>query len=161
MPDLTSRIERLELGDSVWLHEAVTHEQMPAVLGKCDVGMVAYGRRLGEDSLPNRLFEYMASGIAILAPTYALEIKRIVEAEDIGLTVDFEQPEEVADAMRWFIEHPQETKAMGARARIAFIERHNWDAEFHRLVAAMASQSGKPTGVRQSPMVNFRRTRPR
>lgn len=146
MPDLASRIERLELGDSVWLHEAVTHDQMPGVTAQCDVGMVAYGRDLGVDSLPNRLFEYMASGIAVLVPSYALEIKRIVDAEDIGLTVDFEQSAEIADAMQWFIEHPKETKAMGARARTAFIERHNWDAEFGRLVAAMAAQSANPRG---------------
>ena len=146
MPDLASRIARLELSESVWLHDAVTHEQMPAVLAQCDVGMVAYGRGLGEDSLPNRLFEYMASGVAVLAPTYALEIKRIVDAEDIGLTVDFEDPAEVASAMHWFIEHPEETRSMGTRAGAAFMERHNWDAEFDRLVTAMAVQSAKPRG---------------
>jgi len=139
MPDLALHIERLGVGDSVWLHEAVTHEQMPAVTAQCDVGMVAYARDLGEDSLPNRLFEYMASGIAVLAPAYALEIKRIVDAEDIGLTVDFEDAAEVADAMLWFIAHPEETRAMGARARTAFLERHNWDAEFDRLVDTMAN----------------------
>jgi glycosyltransferase involved in cell wall biosynthesis len=146
MPDLASRIARLKLGDSVWLHDAVTHERMPALTALCDVGMVAYGRDLGEDSLPNRLFEYMASGIAVLAPSYAVEIKRIVETEDIGLVVDFERPAEIANAMQWFIENPKETEAMGARARTAFIERHNWDAEFDRLVAAMAAQSANPRG---------------
>lgn len=146
MPDLASRIARLEIGDSVWLHDAVMHEQMPALTAQCDVGMVAYGRDLGEDSLPNRLFEYMACGIAVLAPSYALEIKRIVEAEEIGLTVDFERPDEVAEAMRWFIEHPEETEAMGARARAAFVERHNWDAEFAHLIAAMTARTAKPCG---------------
>jgi glycosyltransferase involved in cell wall biosynthesis len=144
MPDLATRIELLGLDDSVWLHEAVTHDQMPAITAQCDVGMVAYGRDLGENSLPNRLFEYMASGIAVLAPAYAPEIKRIVDAEGIGLTVDFEQPNEVAKAMQWFIEHPQETRAMGARARTAFVERHNWDVEFDRLIVAMAAQPANP-----------------
>jgi glycosyltransferase involved in cell wall biosynthesis len=144
MPDLASRIARLELGDSVWLHDAVMHEQMPALTAQCDVGMVAYGRDLGEGSLPNRLFEYMASGIAVLAPSYAVEIKRIVDAEDIGVTVDFERPDEIAEAMHWFIEHPEETKAMGARARTAFVERHNWDSEFDRLIATMAAQPANP-----------------
>lgn len=146
MPDLAVRIARLRLGDSVWLHDAVTHEQMPAVTARCDVGMVAYGRGFGEDSLPNRLFEYMASGLAVLAPSYALEIKGIVDAENIGLTVDFENPDEIAEAMNWFIGHPDETRAMGARARAAFMERHNWDAEFDRLLAAMAAQSTNPRG---------------
>lgn len=143
MPDLESRLEELGVRGAVWLHEAVTHGQMPSVMTHCDVGMVAYGRDLGEDSLPNRLFEYMASGVAVLAPTYAAEIKRIVDAEGIGLTVDFEQAEEIAAAMQWFIEHPEETRAMGLRAQTAFRERHNWEGEFERLATAMARPSGK------------------
>ena len=138
MLDLASRIARLELSESVWLHEPVTHAEMPAVTAQCDVGMVAYGRDLGADSLPNRLFEYMASGLAVLAPNYAVEIKQIIDSEDIGLTVDFEDPTQVARAMRWFIAHPERTREMGLRARDAFVERHNWDAEFDQLVDAMA-----------------------
>ena len=138
MPDLAPRIERLGIADSVWLHEAVTHRQMPGFLAQCDVGIIAYGRSLGEDSLPNRLFEYMASGIAVLAPSYAVEIRRIVETENIGLTVDFEDPADVAKGMRWFVTHPKQTREMGARARVAFLERHNWDGEFDRLIEAMA-----------------------
>jgi len=137
MPDLPDRIERLGVADSVWLHDAVTHEQMPSVTAMCEVGMVAYGRGLGEDSLPNRLFEYMASGLAVLAPSYAEEIVRIIEAEDIGLAVDFEDPGAIAEAMSWFMEHPVRAREMGARARTAFLERHNWDAEFDHLIEAM------------------------
>lgn len=137
LPDLPERIEQLGLGNSIWLHDAVTHTDMPGTLNQCDVGMISYGRRLGEDSLPNRLFEYMAIGMAVMAPCYAGEIKAIIDAEDIGLTVDFENPDDVATAMRWFIEHPVETADMGRRARIAFLARHNWDTEFDHLVQAM------------------------
>lgn len=137
MPNLADRIERLGVADSVWLHDAVTHEEMPSVTGQCEVGMVAYGRGLGEDSLPNRLFEYMASGLAVLAPSYAVEIVRIIEAEDIGLAVDFEDPTAVAEAMSWFIANPERTREMGLRARQAFMERHNWDAEFSKLLTKM------------------------
>jgi len=142
LPDLPERIERLGISDSIWLHDAVTHTDMPEVLKQCSVGMISYGRRLGEDSLPNRLFEYMAVGMAVLAPCYAVEIKAIIDTEDIGLTVDFEKPDDVARAMCWFIEHPVETAAMGKRARIAFLARHNWDIEFDHLVEAMRGRRG-------------------
>ncbi|MDO8119919.1 glycosyltransferase [Isoptericola sp. b490] len=137
MSDLNRRIDALGVRDAVWLHETVPHEDVPSVTASCQVGMVAYGRGLGADSLPNRLFEYMAGGLAILAPDYATEIVRIVEQEKIGLTVDFENAAAVAEAMSWFISNPDRTRDMGARAREAFLERHNWDAEFRRLIAAM------------------------
>lgn len=119
------------------MNKGVPHEQMPALLASCAVGMVAYGRDLGVDSLPNRLFEYMASGLAILAPEYAVEIRKIVEREQIGRMVDFESPRAIADGLVWMLEHPAEVAEMGKRARVAFLERYNWDVESGRMVEAM------------------------
>ena len=136
---LADRIAALHLTDRVQVHDSVTHERMPDFLARCDVGVIAYGRDLGERSLPNRLFEYMAAGLAVLAPSYAVDIKAIVDDEGIGLTADFESPEEVAEAMRWFGENRQQTEEMGRLARKAFLERHNWDAEFDRLTEAMGA----------------------
>lgn len=141
-PDLEARISDLGISEFVWRHAAVSHAEMPAVLAQCQVGMIAYGRDLGEDDLPNRLFEYMASGIAVLGPSYAREIRQIVDSEEIGLTVDFEDPTAVANAIRWFVDHPVETSEMGARARSAFLERYNWDAEFQHLIDALNTVSG-------------------
>ena len=137
MPDFERRVDRLGVNGRLDLRESVAHSEMPVILRTCDVGMIAYGRGLGEDSLPNRLFEYMAAGLAVLAPIYSTEIRRIVEAEHIGLSIDTERPEEISRAMSWFSEHPAETREMGLKAREAFLRRHNWDAEFDRLIDAM------------------------
>ena len=121
----------------VTLAPGVPHEAMPALLQTCEVGMVAYGRDLGADSLPNRLFEYMASGLAVLAPSYAVEIADIIETERIGVVADFEDPEAIAAAFRWITKNRGEVQAMGERARAAFVERFNWDAEAEKMLAAM------------------------
>lgn len=142
MPDLVTSISSLGVGDAVILENPVTHSGMPRVLAKCNVGVIAYGRGLGEDSLPNRLFEYMASGLAILAPSYSSEIRRIVETEDIGVTADFDDPADVATKMQWMIDNPQEVAAMGKRARTAFMARYSWEAQFEVLLEAMNSHSG-------------------
>lgn len=119
------------------MRSPVPHSHMPAVLRDCEVGMIAYGRGLGEDSLPNRLFEYMACGLAILAPSYSTHIRRIVDEEGIGMTVDFESPDEIAEAIQWFRGHRDDTAEMGRRARSAFVRAHNWSTEFGRLAARM------------------------
>lgn len=125
-------------GGTLTINPGVPHEAMPALLRSCDVGMVAYGRDLGIDSLPNRLFEYMASGLAILAPSYAVEIAAIVEAEGVGRLVDFERPEEVAAGLVWMLENPGEVQEMGRRAREAFLSTYNWETESERLITAMS-----------------------
>ena len=117
-------------GEGIVVESGRPHEQMPKVLSSCDVGMIAYGRRLGEGSLPNRLFEYMAAGVAVLAPEYATEISSIVVAEGVGITADFEDPSDVARAILWLLAHPAERHAMGVRARQAFLRRHNWSCDF-------------------------------
>lgn len=121
------------------LRPGVGHEEMSRLMAQCTIGLISYQRDLGTESLPNRLFEYMAAGLAILAPSYSPEIVAILESERIGIHVDFENPREIADALGWLVEHPAEVAAMGARARAAFLARYNWDHEAEKLIKMMRS----------------------
>ena len=131
------RVDHVGLGRSVDIVTGVAHHDMPTLLAAADVGMIAYGRGLGEDSLPNRLFEYMAAGLAILAPSYSKEICQILEEEQIGITADFDDPVDVARALTWLCEHPAERREMGDKARRAFLDRHSWPQEFDKLLTVM------------------------
>lgn len=135
-PELDARIDALGVRDQVVLHDAVTHEQMPGVLAQCRVGLVAYGRDLGVASLPNRLFEYMSAGMAVVVPSYAVEMSALVEREGIGLAVDMEDATALAEALTRLQSDPDLVTAMGERALVAFRERHNWDVEVGALLAA-------------------------
>lgn len=119
--------------------EPVPHKQMAQILDQHDVGLIAYGRDLGVTSLPNRLFEYMARGLAVMVPDYSKEIVPIVQFEKIGIAVDFEDVDAVARGMTWMRDHPDEVMAMGIRAREAFLARYSWEAEFESLRRAMES----------------------
>lgn len=127
-------LKEMNLETVVDFREPVTMQKMPAILQTCDVGMIAYNRALGLESLPNKLFEYMATGLAILAPFYSKEIVRIIEQEKCGLLVDFEDPQAIADAIVYLKNNPVECRQMGLRAREAFLQRHNWQAEIQPLI---------------------------
>ena len=115
----------------------VPHEEMAELMAGCSVGLIAYQRDLGHDSMPNRLFEYMAAGIAVLAPSYSPEIVRILDAEGAGITADFEVPSDIARAIKWCVENPDEVAAMGERAKAAYRERYTWGSEAERLLQVM------------------------
>ncbi|WP_313023491.1 glycosyltransferase [Mobilicoccus sp.] len=136
MPDLDARIEALGVRDAVVLHDAVAHDAMPDVLARCRVGLVAYGRDMGVSSLPNRLFEYMAAGMAVIVPSYAVEMSALVEDEGIGLACDMEDPAALAEALTRLRDDPDGVAAMGASALEAFRARHCWEAEVGRLLEA-------------------------
>lgn len=128
--------------DTITVLPGVPHEQMAGLMATCSVGLIAYQRDLGHESLPNRLFEYMAAGMALIAPSYSPEIVKILEAEKIGLTADFEVPGDIARAIAWCVDHPDEVVEMGARARAAYLASFSWDREAERLIAAMESTAG-------------------
>lgn len=138
MPDLDDRIDALGVRDSVILHDAVTHDAMPGVLAGCRVGLVAYGRDMGVSSLPNRLFEYMSAGMAVIVPSYAVEMSALVEREGIGLACDMEDPAALAAALTRLRDEPDLAAEMGRRALAAFSERHCWEAEIGRMLEATA-----------------------
>jgi glycosyltransferase involved in cell wall biosynthesis len=133
--------------DLVDLRDRIPISQMPEVLRTCDVGLITYNRTWGVKSLPNKLFEYMAAGLAIIGPSYGMEIAPIIRQENCGLLVDCEDPAALADAIVHLREHPRETAEMGRRAREAFLQRHNFQVEVKPLleqIRAWASETPPP-----------------
>ena len=124
---------------SLDLRKGVPMQEMPEILRSCDVGLISYGRGLGIDSLPNRLFEYMAVGLAVVAPIYSIEIAKIIEAEKCGLLADFEDPASIAAAIAGLYRDPEACREMGRRGREAFLARHNWEVEVRPLLDKIQS----------------------
>lgn len=86
-------------------------------------------------ALPNKLFEYVAAGVPVAVGALP-EMERLIASYGNGVTVDPEDPGEVARGLREVIEDEGQRFADGAaRARVAL----NWDAERERLLGAYAA----------------------
>lgn len=85
-------------------------------------------------SYPIKLFEYMAAGVPSIASNFPLW-EEFVLGNQCGLCVDPLNPEEIAGAMKWMMDHPEEAKQMGENGRKAVIEKYNWEKESQELVA--------------------------
>ena len=84
-------------------------------------------------TLPIKLFEYMAAGVPVIASDFPLW-REIVVSAGCGVLVDPDKPEEIAAAMRWMLENPEETETMGLRGRAAVLKQFNWDNEAETLI---------------------------
>jgi glycosyltransferase involved in cell wall biosynthesis len=135
--------DALGIGSCLDMRPGVPHREMPDILRSCDVGLIAYGRDLGVDSLPNRLFEYLALGLPVIAPVYAVEIAKILEEEGCGLLADFEDPESISKALETLLADPDLCRTMGVRGRQGFLERHNWEKEIEPLLAFIHQREGQ------------------
>jgi hypothetical protein len=135
--DLDTLVASEHLGPGVDLRPMIPMKHMPSVLQGCDIGLIAYDRAFGVKSLPNKLFEYMAAGLPIIAPCYSAEIAPILRQEECGILADMENPRAVADAILTLARDPQRARAMGQRAREAFLIRHNYQAEAVRFLGTV------------------------
>lgn len=89
------------------------------------------------ESLPVKMFEYMAAGIPVIASDFPLW-KEIIEGNDCGLCVNPESPDEIAAAIRFLTEHPDRASEMGNNGRNAIRDRLNWQNESQKLLALYA-----------------------
>ncbi len=83
---------------------------------------------------PNKIFEYMASGLPVIGSHFELW-KAIIEDNRCGICVDPEKPGEIADAIRYIQENPEEAIEMGERGRKQVLEVYNWSVEEDKLIS--------------------------
>lgn len=83
--------------------------------------------------LPNKLFEYMAAGVSVVASDFP-SIRKVVTEEKCGLLVDPTDPEDIARAIIYLFNNPEEARAMGMNGRRAVEQKYNWDTMEKRLL---------------------------
>ncbi|NMP04257.1 glycosyltransferase family 4 protein [Pseudoalteromonas arctica] len=116
-----------ELG---WLNR----EGIQSVLGHSFAGLVTlHPIENYKDALPVKMFEYMASGIPVIASNIPLW-KEIVETDNCGICVDPYSSNEISDAMNFLAHNLEIAKQMGARGRNAVLEKYNWRIEEAKLL---------------------------
>lgn len=93
-------------------------------------------------TLPIKLFEYMAAGVPVIASDFPLW-REIVDSAGCGLLVDPDKPEEIAAAMRWVLENPDDAEAMGQRGRAAVLAQFNWEQEAETLIETYETLLGR------------------
>lgn len=80
------------------------------------------------DSLPVKMFEYMASGLPVVASNFPYW-KDIIEKFECGICVNPLDTEEIKKALTFLAENPEICKKMGQNGRKAVLEKFNWNNE--------------------------------
>jgi len=82
---------------------------------------------------PNKLFEYMAAGIPVIASNFP-HWRQIIESTGCGLVVDPLDPAQIAQAIEYLLSHPGQSRKMGRQGQKQVAERFNWENEEKRLL---------------------------
>lgn len=109
-------------------------DEVVSLLGEARVGLALLKpTRSFRESLPTKLFEYMAAGIPIVAsdfPTW----REIIEDARCGYLVSSGDEQGAVRAIQKVFEHPHDAQMMGARGREAIQKKYNWDCELAKLL---------------------------
>jgi glycosyltransferase involved in cell wall biosynthesis len=130
-------ISKYGVEEYIDLRRGMSLREMQIELSKSNGGLISYGRELGVDSLPNRLFEFMANGLPVIVPEYAQEIVNIVKNENCGIITDMENAVKIAEAIDYLVVNKEEADKMGENGKEAFYKRHNWENEIAPIINFM------------------------
>jgi glycosyltransferase involved in cell wall biosynthesis len=119
--------------------DIVFHGRLPPqdgwrIMARCHAGLaVLQAVPNYVESYPTKMFEYMALGLPVVVSDFPL-YRDIVERHACGICVDPSTPGQIADALLFLSEHPQEALTMGARGREAVLNEFNWPGEADKLI---------------------------
>lgn len=104
------------------------YSEVPGRLMEADIGVILFQPVLYNNliGVPNKLFEYMAAALPVVAPHFP-EMGRIVHEVGCGVLVNPTDPEAVAHAIVRLLSHPEEAQRMGKQGRRAVEERYCWE----------------------------------
>jgi len=115
-----------KLGERLKAFGLQPFEKVPEFLAMSDVTVIPQKRNLASvGQLPAKVFDAMAMAKPIIA-TNVSDLPEILDG--CGWIVEPESPEQLARAIQHVIDHPEEARQMGQKARQKCIENYSWDA---------------------------------
>jgi glycosyltransferase involved in cell wall biosynthesis len=115
------------------------------LLSTTKIGLVAHHPLVNYiDSIPVKLFEYMAAGVPVVASRFPLWAE-FVEGNRCGICVNPLDAAEIAEAVKWLLEHPEEAEQMGKNGQQAVQTKYNWDMEAKKLLCVYEALCSEQT----------------
>ncbi|ODS23475.1 hypothetical protein AB835_08555 [Candidatus Endobugula sertula] len=134
--EFESAIMSLGLSERVQFESWLPIDEALKKVNVCDVGLIMFQPGLFNHvhALPHKLFDYMGSKLAVIAPRFAVEVSEIVSRSDCGILVDSSSAESFAAAIDCLSEDRAACKAYGEKGSHAVLTNYNWETEEKMLV---------------------------
>jgi len=108
------------------------HNQVLDLEASSDAMVALYDLNLQTQNkyvMGNKLFEAMMFGVPVITNV----ARQIVNETDCGIIVDYDNPEQIKEAIITLRDKPELRKRLGTNGRKAFLEKYNWNLMEHKL----------------------------
>lgn len=139
MKELASR---LQISDRIEFIGPMPRHKLMEFSKTCEVGLALMPKQAKDLNIEcmlgasNKPFDYLACGLALLVSDLP-DWEKIYVEPGYGLACDPDDPESVATALKWFLDHPQEMRAMGEKGRNRIISEWNYEKQFLLVLGCM------------------------
>lgn len=129
----------------------VAHEKVPGLLNAADIAVAPVPKMTQQMWLsPLKVFEYMASGTAVVASAVG-QVAEVVHDGDNGLLVPPGDSSALAAALQKLIAEPNLRTRLSRQARADAVQKHSWERYIARLqgvfVAALKDRPVAPSST--------------
>lgn len=129
-----NKVEQLDEWNKVTYLGFLNRQEIVEVLNKSVAGLVILHPLVNYlDSLPIKMFEYMAAGIPVIASNFKLWAE-IIDSNKCGICVDPFNTKEISKAIQYIIDNPDKAREMGMNGRKAVEILFNWENEANKLI---------------------------
>lgn len=112
---------------NVYYHGPETYDVLPAWLSAMDIGLVLYHPGPGDYSSPLKMFDYMASGLAVVGTTQPQLDKVLNELNQESLTISSNDPQKLANLLIDLESDRDRVLFYGRAGRNLVIDHYNWN----------------------------------
>jgi len=132
MDYIISLIDKYNLNEIVKLHGWCDFEKVKKYYNLSDIGILTYPQcEHWNSTIPNKLFDYMAMGMPIIASD-VIPIKRIISEVNCGLTYDAYDFKKFAEILN-IMKDSKARKQFGTNGYIAIQTKYNWEHDIDKL----------------------------
>ncbi|MFO7528764.1 MAG: glycosyltransferase family 4 protein [Marinobacter sp.] len=134
--NLIELCEQLNVTSSVKIHGWLDQSHVDKLMQESNVGALTY-RVCGHwnNTIPNKIFDYMLAGIPVLA-TPVIPIERIINETGCGIVCKDQDPVDIALKLAQLRDFKVRDD-LGQKGYQAILEKYNWQNDMERLIRAV------------------------
>jgi glycosyltransferase involved in cell wall biosynthesis len=136
--EILAEAKRIGVLDRVKYIGALPRAELLPRCSQAQVGLSVFSRDSQDLSMAsmvgasNKPFDYLLCRLALLVSDLPDWNRAFVEP-GFGLSCSPEDPQSLAAALQWFVDHPQQKKEMGEKGRQRILEDWNYEAQFEKV----------------------------
>ena len=133
LPEVRALVQARGLADRILLPGRVPHQEIPAWIACMDYAVLPDSNHYGS---PVKLFEFMAMGVAMVAPDYA-PVAEVVSDGETGWLFPRRQPQACVQRVLELAARPGERRRVGAAAREYIVRERQWRNNAEQLLGLL------------------------